>query len=237
MPSEDERAPTIVERTAGRQGELALRAAGGHYEIIVNGVFLMDTRNGESERLLVRLALGDAPYEARVLIGGLGVGFSLAEALRSDRVARVTAVEIEPKIVEWCRTVLAPFSHGALADPRVEILDDDLAAWLRRTDESFDAICLDVDNGPAWTVADGNGALYSDEGLALLRERLNPGGALAIWSAAEVPGFADVLRRLFEAVETVRVPVARGEPDVVYVASRSRRPLVRRRSHSKASGA
>ncbi len=125
----------IVERAPGRQGELALRAVGDHYEIISNGVFLMDTRNGESERLLVRLALRGGADRWRLLIGGLGVGFSLAEALRSDRLERVTVVEIEPKIVEWNRTCLAPYSGDALSDPRVRLVVEDVVAWLDRERE------------------------------------------------------------------------------------------------------
>lgn len=212
--------PTIVARARGRQGELALRSVGEHYEIISNGVFLIDTRNGWSERLLVQLALRHRRPRSRVLIGGLGVGFSLAEALRSDLVERVTVVEIEPEIIAWNRTWMASFSRGALADPRVEIVNDDLVAWLGRGEELFDAVCLDIDNGPAWTVTDANGALYSDEGLALLRERLDPGGALTIWSAAQTRDFEDKLRLAFERVEAVAVSVPRGEPDVIYVASR-----------------
>jgi spermidine synthase len=215
----DDETPTIVERETGRQGELALRAAGEHYEIIANGVFLMDTRNGSSERLLVRLALREAPDRARLMIGGLGVGFSLAEALRSDRLERVTVVEIEPKIVEWGRTYLSKFSRDALSDSRVEIVNDDLTTWLKSDVGPFDAVCLDVDNGPTWTVVDSNESLYSVEGLALLRARLTPGGTLTIWSAAEAQGFAEALRRAFDRVEVVSVPAPRGEPDVIYVAS------------------
>lgn len=214
-------ATTLVERVQGRLGELALRAAGAHYEIIANGVFLMDTRNGESERLIVRLALGDRPGPLSLLIGGLGVGFSLAEALGSERVARATVVEIEPKIIEWGRGLLAPFSGNALADPRAAVVNADFLTWLERTDQTFDAIALDIDNGPTWTVADANARLYADEGLALIRARLNPGGALTIWSAADAPGFAAALQGMFDRVETVRVPVPKGEPDVVYVARRA----------------
>jgi len=224
MPRTDANAPTVVERAAGRLGELALRSTGDHYEVISNGVFLMDTRNGESERLLARLALRDAPPGARVLIGGLGVGFSLAEALRSGRLERVTVVEIEPKVIEWGRRYLASFSGDALSDPRVEIANEDVATWLGRNQQLFDAICLDVDNGPAWTVADANMALYSDQGLALLHDRLKPGGTLTVWSAAEAPGFADRLRLAFDRAEVAHVPAPRGEPDVVYVASRRRGP-------------
>jgi len=210
----------IVERANGRQGDLALRAVGNHYEIISNGVFLMDTRNGESERLLARLALRDGNARAHLLIGGLGVGFSLAEALRSDWLERATVVEIEPKIVEWSRTHLAHCSDSALSDPRVRVVVADLSAWLGKVQEMFDGICLDVDNGPAWTVTERNGALYTDDGLALLRRRLKPGGILAIWSAMEVDGFAERLESVFGPVEIVRVPVSRGEPDIIYAAPR-----------------
>ncbi len=208
----------LVERARGRQGELVLRAVGDHYEIISNGVFLMDTRNGESERQLVRLALRDRPGRLRLLIGGLGVGFSLAEALRSPQVERVTVVEIEPEVVEWSRAYLASFSGGALSDPRVEVVNDDLVAWLHYHAQRFDGICLDIDNGPDWTVTDANGALYSDIGLARLRERLKPGGVLTIWSAAEARNFAETLRLVFDEVEVCKVPVPRGDPDILYVA-------------------
>jgi spermidine synthase len=217
----DRNPPWIVERVAGRQGELVLRAAGNDYEIITNGVFLMDTRNGESERLLARVALRHRRELSRLLIGGLGVGFSLVEALRSDLLERVTVVEIEPAVIEWNRTYLASHSRNALADPRVEVVCEDLVAWLGRAGESFDGICLDVDNGPAWTVTDANAALYSNDGLELLRNRLEPGGALTVWSAAEDHGFAERLRRALGRLEIFTVPMPPGEPDVIYAAWRS----------------
>ena len=167
----------------------------------------------------MRLALRGRRKGLRLLIGGLGVGFSLAEALRSDLIERVTVVEIEPKIVEWCQTRLAPFSGNALSDSRVQLVVEDLVAFLDREGEKFDAICLDVDNGPAWTVTPANETLYSDERLARLCERLKPRGVLTIWSAAEVQGFAERLRRVFDSVDVVAVPVRRAEPDAIYIAS------------------
>ncbi len=216
----DRGSPRVLERVAGRLGELVLRGDGGDFEVISNGVFLMDTRNGASERLGVRVALRDLSGGARLLIGGLGVGFSLAEAVASDLVERVTVVEIEPAVIAWNRTYLAACSGGALAHPRVEVECADLVAWLGSTERIFDGICLDVDNGPGWTVAEANGALYSRKGLALLRRRLAPGGALTIWSAAAVDGFSSRLGRAFARVESFAVEVPRGEPDVVYAAWR-----------------
>jgi spermidine synthase len=216
----DRDSPQVLERVAGRLGELVLRGDGRDFEVISNGVFLMDTRNGASERLLVRVALRELRGRARLLIGGLGVGFSLAEALASDLVERITVVEIEPAVIAWNRTYLAACSGGAMEDPRVEVVCADLADWLGSTAERFEAICMDVDNGPGWTVAEANGELYSEQGLRLLREHLLPGGALTIWSAGVVDGFASRLKDAFRRVERFTVEAPRGEPDVVYAAWR-----------------
>jgi spermidine synthase len=196
-----------------------LRRVGDDYEVISNGVFLMDTRNGESERLLVRAALDRLPGHGpvRMLIGGLGVGFSLAEALRSPRVT-VTVVELEPAVIGWHATHLQPFSEGALGDARVTVERADLPAFLRRAPERYDAICLDIDNGPDWTVTAGNAELYGPDGLDLLAGRLTRGGVLAVWSAGAAPAFAARLRARFTGVEILEVPVPRGEPDIVYLA-------------------
>ena len=203
-----------VERLVTPRGELVLRRDGGHHEIVSNGVFLMDTRNGESERELVRVAVR-APG-ARVLLGGLGVGFSLAEALAMDAAA-VTVVEIEPAVVRWNREHLG---RAALADPRVTVVVDDLATFLARDRHRYDAVCLDVDNGPEWTVTAGNAALYGDPGLDAVDRRLAAGGTLAVWSAATAPAFEARLRTRYREVAVVRIPVPRGEPDLVYTARR-----------------
>jgi spermidine synthase len=207
----------VVERVASAGGEIVLRRCGRHHEIISNGVFLMDTRGGASERLLVSAALAAVPAGRPVdlLLGGLGVGFSLDEAVRSARPASITVVEIEPAVIGWHRDHL---DAGALGDPRVRVVRADLLAYLASGAGSYDAICLDIDNGPEWTVTDDNRVLYGAEGLASVRRRLRPGGVLAVWSAAESAGFAALLREAFAAVTTLPVPVARGVPDVVYVA-------------------
>jgi spermidine synthase len=211
-----------IERVPAADGELVLRRAGEHYEIISNGCFLMDTRAGESERLLVRTAfeaLDDLPA-LRILVGGLGVGFTLREALTEPRVEHVCVVEREAQVVRWGRGPLAPFSANALDDPRVSVVTSDLVAWIRspETTERFHALCLDIDNGPDWTVTDGNASLYDDAGLDAVRARLLPGGVLTVWSATASPAFADRLRGRFAEVTVRQVPVPRGEPDVVFVA-------------------
>jgi spermidine synthase len=216
-------ASVTVERLATPRGELVLRRDGEHCEIVSNGIFLMDTRDGRSERELVRGALAGAPAGARVLIGGLGVGFSLAEAVRTPGVGQVTVVEIEPAVVRWHRTHLARWSAGALDDPRVEVVTADLGGWLRSGADRYDAVCLDVDNGPEWTVTVDNGGLYGQSGLAAVDRRLAAGGTLAVWSAGAAPAFEELLHRRYATVDTRLVPVARGEPDVVYLARTPRR--------------
>jgi spermidine synthase len=215
----------VVERVATPRGELVLRRAGAHYEIIHNGVFLMDTRNGASERLLVRAAL-DACRQprVRVLLGGLGVGFSLEEALAHPEVTEVAVIEVETAIIRWHATHLGAQAHTARADPRTRIIHADLTAWLADGADRFDAICLDIDNGPDWTLTAGNAVLYTEEGLSLLRRRLVPGGVLAVWSAMAAPAFEAALRQQFSGVQVHLVEVPRGDPDHVYVAQARRDP-------------
>ena len=223
-PCRDERAPVVVERAAGIGGELVLRRDGAHYEIISNGVFLMDTRGGgRSERLLVRAAAQPPARPSRLLIGGLGVGFSLAEALALPGVTHVTVVEREPAVIAWHAGELRPFSRGALDDPRVTVERADLLDYLAGPHGGrFDAICLDIDNGPDWTVTPGNARLYGPDGLDMLTGRLAPGGTLAVWSAGAAPRFEALLRDRFARVRVQEVPVPRGEPDVIYVAAEAR---------------
>ncbi|MFB4310343.1 spermidine synthase [Actinomadura sp. GTD37] len=215
--------PVVIQRAAGAGGELVLRRAGAHYEIISNGVFLMDTRNGESERLLVRTAVQGLDGPVRLLIGGLGVGFSLAEALTLPAVTRVTVVEREPAVIAWHAAPLRPWSRGALDDPRVTVRRADLLDVLADPGTGrFDALCLDIDNGPDWTVTPGNARLYAPSGLDLLTRRLTGRGVLAVWSANAAPAFEALLRERFAQVGVHPVPVPRGEPDVVYRAARPR---------------
>jgi spermidine synthase len=207
--------PQVLARVDGVCGELVLRRAGPYHEIIANGVFLMDTRNGESERLLVRAAADRMPAGGRLLVGGLGVGFSLREALTHPSVGEVVVVEREPAVIEWNTAYLD--NAGPLADPRVRVVRADLLDWLPAAGR-FAALCLDIDNGPDWTVDEGNAALYSPTGLAMLAGALVPGGVLAVWSAGAAPAFTAALAHDFGPVETLEIPVPRGEPDRVFLA-------------------
>jgi spermidine synthase len=214
--------PQVLDRVAGVCGELALRRAGPDFEIIANGVFLMDTRGGASERLMVTAVADRMRTGGRLLVGGLGVGFSLRAALDHPRVGEIVVVERERAVIEWNRGPLRARHGDALADPRARCVEADLLAWLPASGISFGGICLDIDNGPEWTVTDGNAALYDDAGLDMLAGALDPDGVLAVWSASASPAFAARLTERFENVETLLVSVPRGEPDVVFLARASR---------------
>jgi spermidine synthase len=206
-----------IARLPGAAGELALRRSGDHFEIIANGVFLMDTRNGESERLLATAA-ADVMPPGPLLLGGLGVGFSLRAALDHPRTTDIVVVEREPAIISWCSGPLRHIHDDALSSPHVRCVHADLVPWLHDSPDHFAAICLDIDNGPEWTVTPGNAHLYSDAGLALLARHLLAGGVLSIWSASASAEFTQRLRSHFAEVAVLPVPVPRGEPDVVFLA-------------------
>nr|WP_223183901.1 MULTISPECIES: spermidine synthase [unclassified Streptomyces] len=215
-----------LDRREGPHGEVVLRRRDEHFEIIANGTFLMDTSDGRSERLLVDAARAALPEEARpgaaVLVGGLGVGFSLAHAAAEPSWGRIAVIEREEAIIDWHRQgPLAAISGAALADPRTVILHTDLVEYLRTSPDTYDALCLDIDNGPDWTVTEDNESLYAADGLASCAARLKPGGVLAVWSARPSVDFEESLRNAgFSGVRTEEIPVARGVPDAVHLAVR-----------------
>ncbi|MBR8740911.1 spermidine synthase [Nocardiopsis sp. MG754419] len=219
---------TVARVTGETGGDLVLRRVGAHYEIYSNGVFLMDTRDGTSEREMVRASLSTLPQgrsHARVLIGGLGVGFSAREALDHPRVSRVDVVELEPQVIAWHDDELGEAADFVHRDPRCRVYNADIVAWLaeasaREAPDRYDVICLDTDNGPDWTVVENNNRLYEAAGLERLTRLLAPGGVLSFWSANAVDSFEELLRGRFAEVEVVEVVVARGVPDTVYLASR-----------------
>ncbi|MER5383896.1 spermidine synthase [Streptomyces sp. NPDC002688] len=216
--------PVVIDRRQGPYGEVVLRRHGALLQIIANGCFLMDTSDGRSERLLVDAAYDalDGRPEPSLLIGGLGVGFSLAHAAAEPRWGRITVVERERAVIDWHRDgPLSGLSARALADPRTEIVESDLVEYVNEISDTFDALCLDIDNGPGWTVTEGNAGLYGASGLAGCARTLKPGGVLAVWSAQPSPEFEGSLRNAgFQRIRTEEIPVARGVPDVVHLAVR-----------------
>jgi spermidine synthase len=210
--------PTVIERALTENGEIQLQKRGSDYEIIFNGTFLMATYNGDSERLLVRLAIEAADSPKTVLIAGLGVGFSLAEAQNHKMIEKITVVEIEQKIIEWNRTYLSAFSEGALTQQKVDVVNADFIQWMKNTEQKYDVICLDIDNGPDWVVLDDNNELYSHRGIYILLKLMNKRGAISFWSAAKSHIFEEGLKKYFNGVYVKEVSHKRGEPDYIYLA-------------------
>ncbi|MCX6363956.1 MAG: hypothetical protein NTW58_07280 [Actinobacteria bacterium] len=176
----------VLEREVGRSGELVLRRSGADLEVILNGAFLISTANDASSRALVSAALpylvGDA---LEVLIGGLGLGYALDEALADERVAHVSVAEYEPTIVRWFRALGEGRAERAAAGERAgraSIALADVADVLAAHPEGFDLVSLDTDNGPEWLVREANAGLYTEAGVRLARRALRPGGAVVFWS-------------------------------------------------------
>jgi spermidine synthase len=216
-------------RAESERGELVLRerrpgpddpaGSGGPtvLELRANGVFVMDTREHASERALAEAALATVEEPRRVLIGGLGLGFTLDRVLGDRRVEHVDVVEIEPALVEWMRNGTIPHGPRLLADKRARIVVADIAEALTEARPStYDVVLLDVDNGPDQLVHAGNAAIYRPEFLRRVAERLGAGGALVVWSAARSPELTEALRAVFGEVEEHDQPVRLQERDEHY---------------------
>jgi len=191
-------------------GELRLFRRGDEFSIMLGANELMNSRLSGSEEALAELAcdrLGGTA-QPHFLIGGLGMGFTLRAALaRLGTESVVTVAELVPAVIGWARGPMADIFAGCLDDPRARIVAEDVAALIWAGASGYDAILLDVDNGPDGLSRESNGRLYSANGLAAARRALRPGGVLAIWSAAPDHAFA---RRLGGAGYTVEEVVARG---------------------------
>jgi spermidine synthase len=203
--------------------ELILRRRAGIFEIRCNGYDLMSNRAHRSEEALAQLALEQLRATGpHILVGGLGLGFTLRAALdAAPPAARVTVCELLPEIVAWNHGPLAPLAGRPLDDPRVKLRVGDIAAFLAVTEEPFDAILLDVDNGPDALSCAANDALYSHQGLARLRQALAREGVLAVWSADPSPSFEAALDAAGWAwrAEDVAARGVAGDPlHVVYTA-------------------
>lgn len=207
-------------------GELRLFREGDHYSIKIAGTGdLMSTRMHGSEDALADLACARIAGRAgvRVLIGGLGLGFTLAAALRrlpADAVAVVA--ELVPGVVAWNRDVLGAYAGHPLADPRTEVRVADVAAVLRAERAAYDAVMLDVDNGPDGLTHASNEWLYGTGGLAAVHTALRPGGVVTVWSAGPDRRFTERLRKSGFAVEevTVRAHGKKGARHLVWVAQK-----------------
>ena len=189
-------------------GKLRLYRRGMEFSIRVNACELMNSSVYGSEDALAELAcakISDRPGP-RVLIGGLGMGFTMASALRllgAD--GRVVVAELVPAVVKWNRGPLSGLTGNSILDTRVTVREIDVARLIKTGKSAYDAILLDVDNGPEGLTLKGNDYLYSSAGLDEAFAALRPGGVLAVWSAGPDPAFVRRLRRAGFEVEEVRI--------------------------------
>ena len=196
---------------------MALTRRDREYIILADGKPLMSSRMHGSEEELATLACKRArPLEnPHVLVGGLGMGFTLRAALDVlPPDASVTVAELVPAVVTWNRGPLAPLAEHPLDDRRVRVFEGDVLDALRASPSRFDAVILDVDNGPAAFTASTNSSLYTNEGIATARSALKPAGVLAVWSAWDDRKFEQRLRYagFVVAVTRVRARLKKGGP-------------------------
>jgi len=210
----------------GNGGELRLYQRGEEFSIkIVGRGELMNSRDHGSEDALAQLSCARLAATAtpRLLIGGLGMGFTLAAALRySAEQTEVVVAELLPAVVVWNRGPLGAHAGHPLKDSRVTVHEGDVARMIKAEANAFDAILLDVDNGPEGLTHKKNNWLYSMEGLNTTYMALRPQGILAVWSAGPAPEFVQRLRKAGFEVEEVRVRArgSKGARHIVWFARR-----------------
>ena len=188
--------------------QLRLVRHGGDFIILLDRNELMNTRMRGSEEALATMSCARLVGRTQVhlLVGGYGMGFTLRAALAAlPGDARVTVAELVPEIIGWARGPMQEWTAGCLEDERVHLVEDDVAEVIRASPAAFDAILLDVDNGPDGLVRSANNSLYSERGLQAAKAALRPGGILAIWSAARDDIFCRRLKRSGFSVDEVAV--------------------------------
>lgn len=221
----------ILGRGVGPHGEVALRErrrdGGVVHELVVNGVFAMDSTDTSSERGLAAFVPRGAAA-ARVLVGGLGLGYTAAAVLDADPGGtRLDVVEREPHLLTWARAGLTPVLRRVAQDPRTHLHEADVVAVLQgRTGPSgpWDAVLLDVDNGPDFLIHADNAGLYDRRTLQAAHDRLAPGGVLALWCQGPAPELLSTLAGLGGAAREHVFPVQREGRSFCYVVCTLERP-------------
>ncbi|HEY6256695.1 MAG TPA: spermidine synthase [Xanthobacteraceae bacterium] len=220
-------------------GELRLMRRGAEFSIRLGRDELMNSRRSGSEAALATLACEriQARKRPQILIGGLGMGFTLRAALAVlGAQARITVAELIPAVLAWARGPMAEVFGESLTDRRVSIREADVAQLIRNGPSSFDAIVLDVDNGPAGLTREANDRLYNREGLSAAHAALRPGSVLAVWSSGPDLKFTQRLRQAGFDVDEMRVRAngARGGArHVIWIATRVERGRQRNPSSSR----
>ena len=202
-------------RAVSPRGELVLRRRDdGALELRVNGVFVMDDQETSSEELLASAALEAVRRPDRVLVGGLGLGYTVRALLADARLGQVIVAEIEPDLVSWMRSGLIP---SVLDDPRVGVVVGDVRAVVTELpDASVDAILLDVDNGPDFLVYNENSAIYTSDFLATCQAKLRTDGVLTVWSSSSSAALESAVTAVFGKCQVAPVPVRLQDRDETY---------------------
>lgn len=206
-------------------GKLVLQKHDGEYYLKVDGVQLMSTTACLSEQKMAELSCVELPKKPRILIGGLGFGFTLKRVLElCPKDASVDVAELLPEIVDWNREHLAEVNGKLVDDPRVKIHLADVADLIERVGKDrYHAILLDVDNSPDPLVQHGNARLYDKAGVAKVKAALHPNGRVVYWSANQDKSFARKLQRVFKNVSCVgskAYPKAKRFTHTLFVADR-----------------
>jgi spermidine synthase len=200
---------------------LVLARRGQEWEVRADRATLMSNRAHGSEEALAGLALERVPSTRTVLVGGLGLGYTVRAALqRLPAHGRVVVAELSPTLVAWNRTHVADLAGRPLEDPRVAVHLGDVVAHIAATREVYDVILLDVDNGPTALVQDDNARLYDDAGIRACAGALRPGGVLAVWSLLPDEAYLRRLRRagLDASTQHVRAREGGRKRHVVFLA-------------------
>jgi len=209
------------------EGELRLMRRGDEFSIMTGGIELMNSRISGSEEALATLTCERlvGRHAPRVLIGGLGMGFTLRAAQAGlPAKARIEVAELVPAVVAWARGPMAGLHGDSLADPRLTIHETDVAELINGAEADYDAILLDVDNGPGALDRDANEGLYFHTGLKAARKALGPRGVLAVWSATPSAEFVRRLKVSGYTVEEVMVRASRkgrGARHIIWLATPS----------------
>lgn len=217
---------TIVDRVAAPDGaEWALARRGDEWVVRVAGRVLMSSRQHGSEEALAALALDRVTRPRTVLVGGLGLGFTIRAALdRLPEDARLVVAELVPALAAWNRAHVGHLAGHPLDDPRVRLQHGDVLARIAEAKGAYDAILLDVDNGPSALAQPANDRLYGSKGIRACRDALRAGGVLAVWSAGPDERYRERLDKAGLAPEVVPVPArsgtAKGVRHVVFLGTK-----------------
>jgi spermidine synthase len=218
----DELGYVEIARAESERGELVLRerrddTGPAILELRANGVFVMDSAEFASEEALASAALELVPEPRDVLVGGLGLGFTMHRVLADQRVERCTVVEIEEALLGWMRDGTIPHGQSMLADVRANPVVADIGlALAEAADDTYDLVLLDVDNGPGYLVHEGNARLYQAPFLSDCGRILRPGGALVVWSMDEAEELQQRMGEVFDEVSALPHPVRLQDRDEHY---------------------